>query len=122
MILKMVTSRDQFGTPARTLYIDRLASVSNNGIVTDSNGETGTRLFDNSHDLRPVIAKRWGGDVTESFGETGVYWPELPNPGEGGVTITEIFAERDDRKCILVLACDDVFLMSDNGATVDRLK
>lgn len=119
MILKVVTVRDATGVPERTMYLDRLARVVNNGAVrTTVDGLTGCALFTNRDDLRPIIANRWGGDVVDSFGEGNVHWPEL---GAQEHTITEIFAERDDRSCVLVLACDDVFLMSDDGKTIDRL-
>lgn len=128
MILKFVASRDQYGAPERTQYLDGFTRVQSNGIVQvdDDNIERVQHSrFTNQMDLRPIIGQRWGGDVNESFGEN-VYWPELPPPGPngegGGSTITEIYAERHDRTCVLVLACDDVFLMSDDGKTIDRLR
>lgn len=121
MIIKTKTFADPSGG---WLWIDGVKKVSEYGFVfalddPPSQSDDAYRSLDyftNLSDLAKAVDYMWG-DQREFDSEV---WPDIL-PGQA-ISVKAFVADRNNNEQILLLIAHETFLMSDTGATVDRLR
>jgi hypothetical protein len=118
MIVKLRYAPAVAGADDGWVWLDSIERVTSHGYLLDSKDPAHIASVESHEQLADLVKQSWGED--RAFNRE--VWPQelctRDNPRYVGMFV----AQRRDDTLVLLIVADEAYLMSDTGATVDRLR